>query len=134
MKKENGFSVVELLVTLFVAAAFLLAGYQLYAMIIKDGGETKQQAKASNAAYDYLQQYKATAKLKLVVDCVPIELLPIESKTISGLSNVKVKVSMTCPYLNGANPLKTIAKVEVILTYGNDNPQKQVIQATYVNK
>jgi len=39
VNKQAGFSAVELLITLFVAAAFLVAGYSLYNVVIKDGGE-----------------------------------------------------------------------------------------------
>ena len=36
-----GFTAVELLVTLFVAAAFLLAGYQLFNFVIRDGSKNR---------------------------------------------------------------------------------------------
>lgn len=49
--KQSGFSAVELLVSLFVAAMFLSAGYQLYSIVIKNGGETRAQSTASSIAF-----------------------------------------------------------------------------------
>ena len=47
---KKGFTIIELLVTMFIAVAFLMAGYQLYGMIIKDGSETQLRTKAANIA------------------------------------------------------------------------------------
>ena len=58
---QNGFTVVELLITLFIAAAFLVSGYQLFNLIIKDGGQTRAESRASNVAYDYLRKYSSSA-------------------------------------------------------------------------
>ena len=101
MKRNKGFSTVELLVTLFVASAFLLAGYQLYAMVIKDGGETKQQAIASNKAYEYLQKYKAHATF-IANPCAQHNVTSADENltpTIPGLSNTNLEIAISCPGL-----------------------------------
>jgi len=54
--KHQGFSAVELLITLFIAATFLVAGFQLYSTIIKDSGSIRLTVRASNVAYNYLQK------------------------------------------------------------------------------
>ena len=93
--KQSGFSAVELLITLFIAAAFLISGYQLYAVVIKDGGEARMQAKATNVATDYLQQYKLTAQNP----CATASSTPlVNSNAISGLSNVTITETISCPY------------------------------------
>ena len=56
---QAGFSAVELLITLFIAVAFIGAGYQLYAIIIKDGSEASLRAKANTIAYENLRTYSA---------------------------------------------------------------------------
>lgn len=127
MKKNMGFSTVELLITLFVAAAFLLSGYQLYSMIIKDGGETRMQARASNAAYDYLQQYKTDSHITNNCTTTSATVLFNGPITVTGLSNPNLKVTMSCPFTT----TPTITKLEVKLEYGNG---KSVTQATYVKK
>ena len=132
MKEQHGFSTVELLVTLFVATAFLLTGYQLYSMIISDSGETKAQAKANNYAYTLLQQYKATEKATLAsANCAQsLNNAVSPAPTIAGLSNVSATVDITCPN----SDVTTVAKVQITLKYGNTTPRQEVIQATYVNK
>jgi len=92
---SNGFSAVELLITLFIAAAFLISGFQLYAVIIKDGGEARMQSSASNVATDYLQRYKSSA----TNPCTTQSPLTDSSISIPGLSSVTVSVAITCPYV-----------------------------------
>ena len=122
INKKSGFTAVELLVTLFIAAAFLLSGYQLYSLIIKDGGQTRSQTRASNVAYDYLQRYKSTA----TNPCIAQTPVNNQAITATNLSNVTVTVAITCPY--GA--ASSISKVQVTLGY--NNPQLFIINATYV--
>jgi len=88
------FTAVELLITLFIAAAFLMSGYQLYNLIIKDGGETRMQARASNVAYDYLQRYKSNVTNPCTVQ-TPLTDSPI---TVDNLTDVTVSIAITCPY------------------------------------
>ena len=59
--QQSGFTAVELLITLFVAAAFIVAGYQLFNIVMKDGGETRAESRAGNVAYDYLRRYTDAA-------------------------------------------------------------------------
>lgn len=121
--KKAGFSTVELLIALFVAAAFLTSGYQLYAMIIKDGGETRAKAKASNIAYDYLQQYKTDSNF-IKSPCSFSTFTP-DITSITDLPNAELTVNITCPYA-GSNP--AVTQILVKLTYGNN---KEVIHTTY---
>lgn len=122
MKKQSGFTAVELLITLFIAAAFLMSGYQLYSLIIKDGGEVRATAKASNVVYDYLQRYKASA----TNPCTAQTPLTDQSIIVDTLSNTTVTVALTCPF----SSTMTVTKVQVNLKYGN--PQQTVINSTYV--
>ncbi len=124
IKKQLGFSAVELLITLFVAAAFLISGFQLYAVVIKDGGEARLKVNASNVAMDYLQQYKSSA----TNPCTNPSSLPTDSPIsgVNGLSNVTLTVSITCPY----SAITSISKVSVTIKYGT--PQQTITDATYV--
>lgn len=126
---KNGFSTVELLVALFVAAAFLLSGYQLYSYIIKDIGETRLTARATNKSYEILQEWKLRTQNPCVDTYTGTPALPSDAQiAVTNLSHVYVTVKITCPYQS----FRTISKVEVILKYGI--PQKQVVQVTYVAK
>ncbi len=123
-KRSNnrGFTTVELLITLFIAAAFLMSGFQLFSAIIKDSGEARAQAKAGNVAYDYLQRYKAIA----TNPCSAQSPITDQAITVDTLSNVTVSVAITCPY----SSTTSVSKVQVTLKYGS--PQLSIINATYV--
>ena len=125
MKNSNksGFSAVELLVTLFIAALFLVAGYQLYSIIVKDGGKTRSQAKANNVTYDYLKRYESFVSNPCVAS-TPVNNVDIEVGT---LEDVTMTVSITCPY----SARTSISKVSATITY---NDGQILTESTYVNK
>lgn len=112
---QSGFTAVELLITLFVAAAFLIAGYQLFNVIIKDGGQARAESRAGNVAYDYLRRYSPQA----VNPCVASTPLTNSSVAIDGLSNVSISVVISCP---PGLTVSGLSKIEVTITY-NDPPQ-----------
>lgn len=124
IKKQNGFTAVELLVTLFVAAAFLASGYQLFILATRDGGETRARSIANNTAYDYLQQYKA----KATAVCSTTPSLASTPISVTGLTNVTVAVDISCPY----SETPSVSKISVTIKY--NTPQKTVVNATYVTK
>lgn len=120
---QKGFSAVELLITLFIAATFVAAGYQLYSVVIKNGGEAKARAKASNIAYENLRRYSQDA----VTPCANVTPTPTPTvPSNSGLSNTVLTVTINCPYGVGA----PVTKVNVSLKYGS--PQQEVVHAIYV--
>jgi Tfp pilus assembly protein PilE len=123
--KEAGFSAVELLITLFIAAAFLATGYQLYTIILEDGGEARTQAKASNIAYDYLRKYTPNA----TNPCTSSNLSPAIPSGSGLPSPSSAAVNISCPSGMGTN---TVSKVQVTITYGS--PAKQVVHAIFVTE
>ncbi|HRN97669.1 MAG TPA: prepilin-type N-terminal cleavage/methylation domain-containing protein [Candidatus Saccharibacteria bacterium] len=120
--KQQGFTVVELLITLFIAAAFLVSGYQLFSVIVKDGGEARMQSSASDVAYDYLQRYKSSATSPCT-SSTPLNNSPI---SVDGLSNVLVTVKIRCPY----SATTSVSKINVTVKYGAEGDV--VSNATYV--
>lgn len=120
--QQSGFTAIELLITLFVAAGFLVAGYQLFNVIIKDGGQARAESRAGNVAYDYIRRYSSYA----TDPCAPQTPLNDSSLSVDGLSNVKITVAITCPEYSTTN----ISKVEVSITY--NNPQQTVKYGTLV--
>lgn len=121
---QNGFTAIELLISLFVAAAFLVSGYQLFTAIIKDGGNARAKAKASNVAYDYMRRYSVST----ASPCVASNPENSTDVSVTGLSATSVSVAITCPYSSPSS----LSKVEVTVTY--NTPQQTVKYATYVNK
>ena len=125
MKNQSGFSAVELLITLFIAATFIAAGYQLYSVITANSSEARRQARASNIAYDYLRRYQTQA----TAPCTNV--LPNPTPTIPSNSNLpspSITASITCPYGLGT----PVTKINVSVKYGN--PQVEVAHAIFVTK
>ena len=120
---NSGFTAVELLITLFVAAAFLVSGYQLYALIIKDGGQTRSDARAANVAYDYMRRYSLSA----TNPCTTTTLLSNSPINVSSLSNVLVTVAITCPVST-----TSVSKIEATVLY--NTPQQTMEYSTYVTQ
>jgi Tfp pilus assembly protein PilE len=128
-QNQPGFTAVELLITLFVAVAFLVAGYQLYFIVIKDNGQTRAQAKAANVAYNYLRNYTSTATNPCAAS-TPLSNSPI---TVAGLSNATLSVTITCPYASstGTNNATNISRIEAVLTY--NSPAQTIRYVTFVH-
>ena len=122
--KESGFTAVELLITLFVAAAFLIASYQLFNLVIKDGGAIRAQSRAANVAYDYMRRYAASTPTVPCTASTPLNTSPI---TVEGLSNVTITVTVTCPLAI----TNSLSKVESVITY--NAPPQTVRYATFVS-
>lgn len=121
---QSGFSAVELLITLFIATAFIATGYQLYSVIIKDGGTARTRTIATNIAYDNLRRYASQATDPCtIVNPSPAPSIPANS----GLSDASIEVTFSCPY--GQTSLTT--RVQVTVTYGTT--QEEVTHALYVS-
>ncbi len=121
-----GFTAVELLVTLFVAAAFLMIGYQLFNLIIRDGGDTRAESAAGNVAYEYLRRYSDSA----TNPCTPSDPLVGEATSVEGAAEATVSISITCE--QGDAP--TLSKVESIVAYTIGTETKTARFSTYVDK
>lgn len=121
---DSGFSAVELLITLFIAAAFVATGYQLYSVVITDGGTALQQAQATNIAYDYLRRFSTEATNPCsVVTPSPTPTIP----STATLTSASVTASITCPYGTSTN----LSLITVTVNYGI--PQQQVVHEVLVN-
>lgn len=121
--QQSGFSAVELLITLFVGAAFIATGYQLYSVIIQSSGDARFRAKASNIAYENLRRYSPQA----TNPCSAVTPTPTPTvDAASGLSNPVMTVTISCPYGTSSGT----SKVQVSLTYGS--PQQEVAHAIYI--
>jgi len=138
---EAGLSAVELLITLFIAAMFLMAGYLLWGFTVQGSAEASQSAIASNIAYDYAKQYRVTTGCKnavaspyaaavttpVVTPALPSPATPLSN--IAGIPNPKITVTATCTQ---ALYDLSIVLITSTVTYGN-NPVKTVSHAVYAN-
>ena len=120
-KYSTGFTAVELVITLFIAAAFLTTGYQLFSLITRDSGESSGKSIVSNVAYDYLQDYKSYTTNPCTAS-TPIDNSPI---TIDGISGATLSVDITCPY----STMTSISKIVVTINYSD--PVETISSATF---
>jgi len=118
--RRNGFTTVELLITLFVAAIFLIAGYALSSLVVNDSGETRAEVRATGLAKEYLDRYSV-----IIGECAPATPVSGLSETVEGLSNVEVTVTITCP--NASVP--RVSLVTVTVTY--NSPQSSLTLSSY---
>lgn len=123
---QNGFTAVEVLITLFVAAIFLIAGYQLFNVVIRDGGDARAESRAGNIAYTYMRKY-SNAATNPCTPQTPVSNTAVTENT-DGLTNAKVSIVITCPQSDAP----TVSKVEAIITY--NDPQKTTRFSTFVDK
>jgi len=122
--KQSGFTAVELLITLFVAAAFLIASYQLFNLVVKDGGATRAESRASNVAYDYLRRYAASSATIPCTASTPLNSAPV---SIDGLTSVTITIAVTCL----PDAINSLSKVEATINY--NNPPQTIKYALFVS-
>src|SRR5690606_30580614 len=123
-KQEKGFSTVELLIALFVAAAFIATSFQLFSIVMQDGNQARLRAKAGSIANTVLQSRINSTNSP----CSPTPssaTVPISS---SDLPQASAAVTYSCPY--GSSSKTT--RVRVVVSY--DSPAKQVEGSLDVTK
>lgn len=104
----EGFSTVELLISLFVAAAFIATGFQLFGVVVNDSNAARLRSRASNIAYENLRQYSSA--VGAVCSPVPSNVTPTAP---SDLPLATITVSYSCPYGNSS---KT-TRIKVTVNY-----------------
>ena len=126
MSNQSGLSAVELLITLFIAATFLMAGYLLWGFTQQGSAQANQTTIASNIAYDYARRYKVATGACNVTPTPPTNATPDNA---NGLPNATITVTASCP-----PPLDTlpIVKITSTVSYGSA-PKKSVTHVLYAN-
>lgn len=123
----SGLTTVELVVTLFIATAFVLAGYQLYTYVLLRGTQASHQASASRIAYKYLRQYQHDAANTTCSARTPMNNENIPN---TNLNQPKMTVTISCPF--SSNPqLNSISLITVKLDYQFASKPETVSHASY---
>ncbi|EDK72327.1 hypothetical protein TM7_0550 [candidate division TM7 genomosp. GTL1] len=139
--KPSGFTTIELLVTLFVATAFIAAFAQIFSVIDRGTTEAKWQSAASNLAYSNLRKYSSASDVtgfacnsttNLTTNASAAgQVIQTNNYTGSAVqlpgSTVTVEVRAFAPAGCGTTPIKLVATT----TFGGA-PIRKVIHATYV--
>lgn len=119
--KRQGFTVVELIITLVISVLLLGSAYQLFGAISRNSADAQRQSQASNVAYDILRRTQNTSAL--TSPCTA----SVPTATIPSYTNLQAtaKISITCPQ-GTTSPLSLIT---VTVTYNNSTGKAQVTRA-----
>ena len=132
MSRKDGLTTVELMVTLFVAALFILSGYQLYNAVNLRAGNSREMSEASNIAYRILREqaiYDSSFTKDTSSTCPSSSTLsPTPTLPANTLPNPVVSV-----YRCYVDTNSDLQRVTVQIEYGNDTPKRKVVHATYVS-
>ncbi|MFZ1250483.1 MAG: prepilin-type N-terminal cleavage/methylation domain-containing protein [Candidatus Microsaccharimonas sp.] len=123
-----GFTAVELLVTLFVAALFLAAGYTLYNAIASRSLDARLSAQADNLAYGYLRRYQG-ASTNPCTDTIPLNKSPLTGVSgAEGLASPTVTIQITCPVSSNLG----ISRIRSQVEYRNGSTTEYVQHEMYI--
>ena len=132
VSSHAGFTAAELLISLFIGAAFIGGAYQLYGIAIGDSGVSRAQAIASNLAYTTLRSTSSQLAASNGTPCSPSTPAPTNPTNSTLPGTVTISTTITCPYA-ASEPSSALNKVTVTITYGQGTPQKKVTHAVYVS-
>lgn len=121
---EQGFSTVELLISLFIAAAFIGTGFQLFSVVMNDSNEARLRAAAGSIVNNSIQERMNSTNSP----CNPAPSSASLTIPTSELPQASGTVTYSCPY--GASSRTT--RINVSVSYGS--PQKTVEGSLDVTK
>lgn len=108
---QAGFTAVEVLVTLAIAALLVGGAYQAYNIVVRNTEQATQRSTASNLAYQTLRSEAA----KLTTTCTTNTVNHSIAAAVILPTPRSMQTVVTCPYGTGANKLKLVSTT---LTYG----------------
>ena len=127
--KQEGFTVIEMLVTVIVAALFAFIFYQLFISSTKINSNARRDAIAGEIAYSNLKKYPNKESVTVPADCAS----PSATNTITSTNNYPDIGSVTETIITSwpfACSDTSIAKIESIASYKGG--QNQVSYVAYV--
>jgi len=131
---EDGFTAIELMITIVVGAIFLFAGYQLYVQVIRDAVVEDKNARVSNVVYETLRKQMATSSAAAPGGCDAASQTTVNSnQTVASVGNVALSAVIDCPYGTTPGNLTDVFHVTVTGTYTDKGQTKTVSHASYGN-
>ena len=125
-KNNLGFTAAEMLVTLFVASIFLIAGYQLFVQVTQDSKNTNEEAQVSGIVYERLRK-EATENLS--DNCPYTTVTTTDTESISGYPDVDLTITTSCVSYGTTY----ISHVSVTGKYAEGTYYREVTHSTYVD-
>lgn len=126
--KQSGFTAAELLITLFIGAAFIATGYQLYAVVVKDGATIRARAKASSVAETFMRKRAATVTACSSTPLTTSETIPENSEIVIVSITTVVSSAYTCQSTD------SVIKVTSEVVYKSAGSSEEVNSAIYISR
>lgn len=127
LSSSKGFTAVELLITLFIAAIFLSAGYSLYSITVTYSVESRNRAQADRIAYDYLRRYEAQVGATCAAS-TPVNNVSVSSNpNAQGMKSPTITVIVSCPLSSVSSVSKIVSRVQ----YLDGSQTKTIEQEVY---
>jgi len=129
--KQSGFTVVELLVTIVVAALFVGVFYNMFVILVGVNSNARNISQASNLAYSNMRRYPTAASTGLTCSASSTNLVNTTGidSDYPDLGSVTETVTASYPY--GCSAVYGVIKLVSVVTYGTS--VSKVSYATYVN-
>ena len=124
MKKIDGFTTVEILITLFVAVLFLMSGYQLYTVVLEQSADTRRMSEASNIGYEILRK---TRYASVGNACSTPTTLSVPVRANNLPKPVSATVYTCKPYAT-----TPVMRATVTVIYGSGAEKNEVSHAIYL--
>ena len=123
---KKGFTVVELMITLFVASLFIISGYQLYQVVVFRGSDARKLSEASTLAYEVLlSEFTSPGQWHPSFGLTHPEQTITRTNALLGTVNITLKRCRVQP---------NVGVMRVTATAKYDNPAKEVSHAVYVSQ
>lgn len=128
MKTKDGLTTVEVLFSLVAVTIFLMAGFQLYSVVLVGTLVARSQSKATNIAYNHLRHIGNTFNM---ADCTDSEVTRIETPFAEEkLPDLKITSTISAPYSCTAK----LIRIDVRVDYNVNGSSRHETQTLYVQK
>lgn len=127
---SEGFSAVELMIALIVAAVFLFGGFNFYNTIANFSVEARSRANADRIAYDYLRRYESNVSPSCTPS-TPLNQVSLASDAnAEGISEPTITVQITCPI----SAVTSLSKIIATVQYKDGANTLSVMQEVYASQ
>ncbi len=129
--QQSGFTVVELLVTIIVAALFVSVFYNMFLILVGVNSNARNVSQASDLAYSNMRRYPTAASTALTCSGSSTSLLNTTGTDSDYPELGTITETVTASYPYGCAAVYDVIKLVSVVTYGTNSTK--VSYATYVN-
>ena len=128
--QQSGFTVVELLTSIIVAALFVGIFYQLFIVLVGVNANARNMSQASSLAYSNMRRYPTKASTGQTCSTSTVSLINTTGTDSNYPELGPVTESVTTSFPYGCTAMYDVIKLVSTVRYGANS---KVSHATYVN-